>query len=453
MYMDTPFSMKTPFHQFILFTSLLFLLAVPNASKAYSVLAHEAIIDASWQTSILPLLKQKYPASADSDLEKARSYAYGGALIADMGYFPFGNPYFTNLLHYVRSGDFVENLLKQATNLNEYAFAIGALSHYLTDRYGHSLATNVAVPLLYHNDQKKFGNVVTYDDDHTSHRRMEFAFDVIQIARGNYLSQAYHNFIGFNVAVPVLERAFLITYGEDINTVFKNHLSLTISSFRWSVKTLLPALTRTAWILKKEDIVKLNPKATRKDFHFKMSRKDYYKEFGKEREKPKIDEWFFAILIEIAPKIGPLKSLKFKDPGPEGEKLFIKGFDTATARYDVLLSQLKNTGQIALDDIDFDTGKPTAPGEYGLADQTYSQLIINLNDEQFAHLSAPLKGNIMNFYNKADTTTKSNENKKDKIDWQKTYLALQQLRTKRPVEINQLQFPVDSASLSTPKSK
>src|ERR1700761_1340516 len=227
------------------------LFATPRYSKAYSVLAHEAIVDASWQKAIVPLLKQKYPTATAADLEVARSYAYGGALIADMGYFPFGNPYFTNLLHYVRSGDFVENLIAQAQNLNEYAFALGALAHYLTDRYGHSLATNVAVPLIYANDKKKFGNVVTYDEDNTSHKRMEFAFDVLQIAKGNYLPQSYHNFIGFNVARPVLERAFLITYGQDLNKVFSD-LTLTIATFRWSVKTMLPALTRTAWIIKKD---------------------------------------------------------------------------------------------------------------------------------------------------------------------------------------------------------
>ncbi|MEO6851202.1 MAG: zinc dependent phospholipase C family protein, partial [Mucilaginibacter sp.] len=120
----------------------------PLSSKAYSVFAHEAVIDASWETSILPLLKAKYPAATDADLKIARSYAYGGSLIADMGYFPFGNPYFTDLVHYVRSGDFVENLVAESQNLNEFTFALGALAHYMTDEYGHSLGTNVAVPIV-----------------------------------------------------------------------------------------------------------------------------------------------------------------------------------------------------------------------------------------------------------------------------------------------------------------
>jgi hypothetical protein len=411
---------------------LFFLLALPDYSRAYSVLAHEAVIDASWQNAILPLLKTKYPLSSAEELKNARSYAYGGALIADMGYFPLGNPYFTNLLHYVRSGDFVENLITQASNLNEYAFAIGALAHYLTDRYGHSLATNVAVPLLYKKDRQRFGDVVTYDEDHTSHKRMEFAFDVMQIARGNYLPQSYHNFIGFNVARPVLERAFIMTYGEDINKVFVD-FPLAVETFRWSVKRLLPVLTRTAWVIKKNDILKINQQATQKNFQYNISRKDYYKRFGKKREKPKITEWFYAIGVYAAPKIGPLRSLKFKDPGPEGEKLFLKGFDASKVHFDVLLHELQQTGRVRLTNIDFDTGKATAPGEYGLADQTYSQWIIKLQDNQFSYLTVPLRDNLMHFYAAPDTTTKSNKKKKDKIDWQHTYLALQQLRIAKPL--------------------
>jgi hypothetical protein len=444
--------MKNLSHFALVLMLLIVLLVVPNYSRAYSVFAHEAIIDASWQHSILPLLKQKYPTATDKDLDSARAYAYGGSLIADMGYFPFGNPYFTNLLHYVRSGDFVENLINQASNLDEYAFAIGALAHYLTDKYGHSIATNIAVPLIYTQDRNKFGNVVTYDEDNTSHKRMEFAFDVLQVARGNYLPQSYHNFIGFSVARPVLERAFLITYGEDINTVFSD-LSLTIASFRWSVKTLLPALTRTAWIIKKNDIRKLNPKATRKDFRFKFSRKAYYKEYGIKREKPKFDEWLFAALIEIAPKIGPLKSFRFKAPGPEGEKLFIKGFDTTTAHYDVMLHELQQGGRVELADIDFDTGKATEPGEYGLADKTYSDLVIKLQTNKFAYLTPPLKDNLMSYYSSPDTTTKSNLHKSDKIDWKHTYLALQQLRTTKPIAMSELKFIADSTTISKPDTK
>jgi hypothetical protein len=430
---------------------IFFAILCPLCSKAYSVFSHEAVIDASWEKSILPLLKQKYPAATDADIKIARSYAYGGSLIADMGYFPFGNPYFTNLVHYVRSGDFVENLLSESQNLNEYAFAIGALSHYMTDKYGHSLGTNLAVPIVYPKIGEKFGRVVTYDEDNTSHKRMEFGFDVLQIARGNYLPQSYHDYIGFNVARPVLERAFIKTYGEDINKVFGN-LTLTISTFRWSVTSLFPSLTRTAWQMKKADIKAAHPGITARKFHYRIRRKEYYQEFGREREKPKFKERIYAFIIQILPKIGPLRSLRFKAPGPEAEKLFLKSFDTCVAHYGVALNTLRSGNHIKLADVDFDTGNITAPGEYGLADQTYSFLVIKLQEEKFNALTSPLKENILTFYNKADTSAKANENKKDKIDWKKTYVALQQIKVAKPIPMDSLKFPVDSAAKTAVKS-
>ncbi|HTE00993.1 MAG TPA: zinc dependent phospholipase C family protein [Mucilaginibacter sp.] len=422
----------------------------PLSSKAYSVFAHEAVIDASWEKSIMPLLKKKYPNATAEELKVAHSYAYGGSLMPDMGYFPFGSVYFTDLVHYVRTGDFIENLLNESKNINEYAFALGALAHYMTDKYGHSLATNIAVPIVYPKIGKEFGKVVTYENDHISHSRMEFGFDVLQTARGNYASQAYHDFIGFNVARPVLERAFLKTYGEDINDVFGN-LTLAISTFRWSVRSLLPGLTRTAWQLKKDEIKKANPAINSRAFHHRIKRKEYFREFGKDRMKPKFNERVWAFILNIMPKIGPLKALKFKDPGPVGEKLFIKSFDTVLVCYAQVLQQLQHE-KINLPDIDFDTGKETAPGEYGIADKTYSLLLIKLQDGKFKNVTLPLKDNILSFYNKADTTTKSNEHKKAKIDWQKTYLALQEIRVKSPVSMDSLKFPVDSVAKAVSKS-
>ncbi|MDR3695112.1 zinc dependent phospholipase C family protein [Mucilaginibacter sp.] len=424
-------TLKIP-HRYIIILVLL-VSFIPKPAKAYSVLTHEALIDASWKKSILPLLKQKYPAAADSDLVKAHAYTYGGALIADMGYFPFGSVYFTNLAHYVRSGDFVENLLSESQNLNEYAFALGALCHYMADKYGHSLATNHVVPIVYPEMREKFGPVVTYDDDHVSHSRVEIAFDVLETARGNYASQNYHDFIGFEVAKPVLERAFLKTYGQDINAVFGN-LDLAISTFRWSVKSLLPTVTRTAWLLKKNDIKKSNPSANEKTFHYRMKRKAYYKEFGSSRQKPKFKERILAFVIRIMPKIGPFKALRFKPVGPEGEKLFVRSFDTVIVHYDDELNRLHNHA-IDLKDMDYDTGKPTMPGEYGLADKTYVELLDKLQDNKFIEMTKSLQQNLLNFYNNADTTQFA---QKYSADWKKTSLALQELKAATPVQIDSL---------------
>ncbi|HTK20834.1 MAG TPA: zinc dependent phospholipase C family protein [Mucilaginibacter sp.] len=437
-----------------LLIAVFFIFLCPLSSKAFSVFAHMAIIDASWKKSIVPLLKEKYPNATDEELRVAHSYAYGGSLMPDMGYFPFGSEYFTNLVHYVRSGDFMENLVSQAQNINEYAFALGAVSHYLTDEYGHSLATNVAEPIVYPKVAKKFGKLVTYEEYPIYHSRMEFGFDVLQMARGNYASQAYHDFIGFNVAKPVLERAFMLTYGQDMNDVFNGKLDLAISTFRWSVRSLLPSLTRTAWALKKSDIQKLNQGMTSRKFHYHIKRREYFKDYGRERDKPKLGNRIMAFIISILPKVGPLKALKFSPPGPVAEKLFIKSFDTTLVCYNQLLTDMRSGRQLQLVDMDFDTGKPTQQGEYGLADLTYSQLLLYLQDKKFNDVTPPLQNNILSFYSKGDTTSKVTEYKKYKVDWKKTYLALQQLRTVRPTPIDSLKLPVDTTAKATaPKTK
>jgi len=414
----------------ILFALLSF---IPFSSKAYSVLTHEAVIDASWAKSILPLLKEKYPMAKDSDLHVAHAYAYGGCLMPDMGYFPFGSEYFTDLAHYVRTGDFVENLLSEAENLDEYAFALGALCHYMADTYGHSIATNHVVPVVYPKMGEKFGPVVTYDEDHISHSRVEISFDVLEIARGNYASQNYHDFIGFEVSKPVLERAFIKTYGQDINSVFGD-LDLAIGSFRWAVRSLLPTLTRTAWILKKNDIKKLNPSMNSHTFHYRMERKAYYKEFGSSRQKPKLKEYLLSVFLRIVPKIGPFKALKFKPVGPEGEKLFVRSFDTVLVRYSEQLTKL-HTGKIHLDDVNYDTGNLTTPGEYGLTDKTYVELLGKLDGNKFVDLTKPLQQNLLEYYSKADTSQFA---LKYKGDWKKASVALQDLKAAAPIKMDSL---------------
>jgi hypothetical protein len=410
-----------------------FALISPLSSRAYSVLTHEALIDASWDKNILPLLKHKYPSASDQDLKVAHAYAYGGCLIADMGYFPFGSAYFTNLAHYVRSGDFVENLISEAENLDEYAFALGSLCHYMADKYGHSLGTNHTVPIVYPEIGKKFGPVVTYEEDHISHSRVEIAFDVLQTARGNYATHGYHDFIGFDVSRPVLERAFLKTYGQDINLVFGD-LGLAIGTFRWSVRSLLPTITRTAWVLKKDEIKKRNPGITSRKFHYHMSQKAYNKEFGGQRQKPGFKAQVLAVFIRIVPKVGPFKVFKFKDVGPEGEKLFIRSFDTVLTHYNAALAKLYN-GRVPLPNVDYDTGKLTVMGEYGLTDQTYGDLIDKLQDTKFADFTSPLKKNILSFYGSADSTFLA---KKYPGDWKKTYTNLQNVKSAPTIKMDSL---------------
>ena len=180
---------------------------------AYSVLTHEQVVDLVWKDNIIPLLKKRYAAATDDDLKKAHAFAYGGSVMQDMGYYPFGNKYFSDLTHYVRSGDFIVNMINEASDLNEYAFALGALAHYSADNCGHP-TVNKAVGIEFPKLRKKYGDVVTYEDNPKAHIRTEFGFDVTQVAKNRYTSDRYHDFIGFEIAKPVLERAFQDTYGE-----------------------------------------------------------------------------------------------------------------------------------------------------------------------------------------------------------------------------------------------
>ena len=407
-----------PIKYSILITAILFFQA--TACFGYSVLTHEAIVDANWNAVLLPLIKEKFPAATNEELKNAHAFAYGGCIMPDLGYYPFGSKLFTNLIHYVRSGDFIENLFEEASNVNEYAFALGALCHYYADIYGHSIGVNRSVPLIYPDMQAKFGNIVTYADDKISHLRTEFSFDVLQTARGNYASQAYHDFIGFQVSKELIEKAFQKTYGLDVNELFGN-FDRAIGSFRWSVKSLIPSATRAAWKTKKKEISELNPAVARRSYVYSMRRQQYFKEFGKDREKSKFGESVLAFLIRIAPKWGPLKILKFRIPNEEAEKMFLASFDETVLNYRHEVAAIARS-RIELSNIDWDTGKKTMQGEYSLADKTYSDWVIKLKEKNFETISSSMKRNILAFYKNYPDSNLND------AQWQQTSAALEELK-------------------------
>jgi len=276
----------------------------PRAAAAYSVLSHEAVIDAAWDSGIEPALRARFPGASAEDLRRARAYAYGGSLIQDLGYYPFGNKLFSDLAHYVRSGAWLEALVRESRSLDEYAFALGALSHYSGDDLGHALATNRSVPLLFPKLGRRYGREVAYADDPTAHIRVEFGFDVVQVARGKYASQAYHDFIGFEVSTPVMERAFAATYGLELKDLFKN-LDTALGAFREAVSTTIPQLTKVAWKEKKDQIQELIPGATSARVVYSLTRGEYKKEWGHRYKVPLMSR-VLGFLVRVLPKVGPL---------------------------------------------------------------------------------------------------------------------------------------------------
>ena len=396
-----------------------------QSSQAYSVLTHEQIVDLLWKDQIRPMLVARFPQATDVQIRTAHAYAYGGCLIQDIGYYPFGNKLFSDLVHYVRSGDFVSNLLDesvQANDINQYAFALGALAHYASDIAGHPVV-NLAVADSFPKLQAKFGSSVTYVDNPSAHVRTEFGFDVAQVAKDRFTSQAFHDFIGFEVSKPLLQQAFLKTYGLPIESIVPN-LDLSIGSFRRSVSTFIPELTRVAIAMKKDEIVKDDPTETRAKFIYHLKESQYRREWGRNYQKPGFGARLIAFFLRILPKFGPLKTLDVKMPTPHTEEMYMKSVNDAAAQYKQHLTEL-TAGSLRLDNRDFDTGQETKAGEYSLTDQTYSDLLIKLNDDHFSHLTPQLKANVLSFYQNPQAPAFA---AKHPDRWTRTLASLDQLK-------------------------
>jgi len=371
-------------------------LCAPRSATAYSVLAHEATIDALWDSAIAPVLRARFPGVSREQLLEARGYAYGGCVIQDLGYYPFGSQFFSNLLHYVRTGDFIAALIRDAQDVDEYAFALGALSHYATDTDGHPMATNRVVPLMYPKLKQQFGNRVTYAQSPKSHVMVEFSFDVVQVAAAAYAPEAYHSFIGFQVAKALLERAFSDTYGLQMKDVLFNE-DLAIGSYRHAIATTIPEMTKVAWSKKHDEIMNVIPGAKKETVVFDLKRGQYEKAFGADYEKPHGFARFLGFIYRLIPKIGPFRTLSFSVPTPEAERLFLDSFAKSKDGFRHSLAAVSDA-RLSLVNTDFDTGQPTKRGEYSLADETYDQLLGKLADRAFANVSEDLRSDLVAYY-------------------------------------------------------
>lgn len=407
----------------------LLLVALVRPAAAYSVLTHQANIDSTWERCLVPALQQRYPGTTAEQLLDAKAYAYGGAIIQDMGYYPFGSALFTNLTHYVRSGDFVRNLLRQARDRNDYAFALGALAHYAADLSGHPEGTNRAMASVYPELKAQFGEVITYHQAPKQHTQLEFAFDVVQLASGKYHTQDYHQKIGFRVSKAVLERAFLETYGLELGQVIVN-VDLSVASFRFAVSELVPTAARAAWHYKRKDIQALSPGARRRDYLRRTSPRQFRKEYGNEYQKPGFGARILSYFIRVMPKIGPLKPFAFKLPTPEAQQLFRASFRTVMGRYCAdVARQPADTAAAppALANVDFDTGHPTRAGEYPLADETYGEWLRKLARKKFENLNPAARQNILTFYG-TQPKKPASEEERERNKPEATREALEQLR-------------------------
>ncbi len=377
---------------------LVALLAYPISGGAYAIFTHQELIDLVWDRSIRPVLLERFPGLSERQLNEARAYAYGGSVIQDMGYYPVGHPYFSELTHYVRTGDFVAALFRTARNADEFAFAIGALSHYVGDSIGHAEAVNPAVGATFPNLVHKFGPVVSYEEAPIDHARVELGFDIAQLAKRRYTPEQFRRHVGFRVADQALDRALLETYGFGLGSTL-GHVRPGAASYRFSVHRLMPLFSRS-------EVVRLGGRLNReRDDDALRQYLQLAGEIAREQQWARLYSppgWkahFLAILFYAVPPVGPLRVVDIKAPTAATEDMFVRSLVRSQA---VLSGDLERyvsaPGRFRLENLDLDTGAPVAPGRYWLTDRTYARLVDMLTSNHPSPLPAGLVSNIQAYY-------------------------------------------------------
>jgi hypothetical protein len=416
-------------HSIRIVAALLLILMCSGGSSAYSILTHEEIVDLLWSDEIRPLLLDRYPGLSEDQIKDAHAYAYGGAVIQDLGYYPFGNREFSNLVHYVRTGDFVRELLIESRDVNEYAFALGALAHYASDIAGHP-AVNQSVAIEYPKLRARFGRSVKYAQDKTAHLKTEFGFDMVQVAKNRYASQQYHDFIGFQVSKPLLERVFPVVYGLELKDVL-THEDLAVGSYRYSISRLIPEMTQVALQTHKKDMMREQPDFAKQKFLYRLSRSEYEKDWGKDYAKPGFGTRVLSTLLRYMPKIGPFKAMAFNNPTPQTEDLYFKSINTSVDQYRGFLEEVR-TDSLVLPNRDLDSGQQTKAAEYSLTDEAFARLLSQLAERKFDTTTVELRANILDFYSDLSAPI---ETKKDAARWQGVVTSLDQLRLTTPTPV------------------
>lgn len=447
---------------------LVCLLCFCAPARAYSVLTHEQLIDLTWNTSIVPLLLSRYPTLTPAEIERARAYAYGGCVIQDIGYYPFGDKNFSDLTHYVRSGDFVVNLFRNAGNADELAFAIGALSHYIGDSVGHSMATNLAVPVEFPKLRDKYGNVVNYAEGEHQHVQTEFAFDIDEIAHHRFAPVDYLRHVGLEVPTKQLALAFYQTYGLQEDFTQTRHHRINVSGYRWAVHRFIPRIAYSTTLLHRHDEpadIASDPDVQRLIAEVTaISQRNHWDEYRKHAGPL---TYTLAGVLFILPKFGPLKLVAVKGPTPQTELEYVHSVIRSTDALNHALRRFtpppatrSTASQAAAADThsspppsaplpakpgaaqivprdssdpshpllnrDLDTGRPVKPAGYPLTDETYAFLLHKLTRTPTTPIPPGIKDDILLYY--ADLSLPF-ETKKNPAAWAAVQQDLATLRT------------------------
>ena len=396
---------------------LLFFLCSSQPGLSYSVQTHEQIIDLAWKESIVPMLLSRYPHTTAAELKEARAYAYGGCAIQDAGYYPFGHMFFSNLTHYVRSGDFVASLIRNSRNVDELAFALGALSHYVGDSIGHHDAVNPSTALEFPDLEEKYGAVVTYDESPHGHVRTEFAFDIDQLSKRRLAPSAYLNHVGLEVSMRLLEVAFFETYGLHLRSMDIDRRAAE-ATYRRSVRSFIPSIARAEVFLHRKDFPEDVPGTEFDLYARRVTEADADNGWEQYRKgKFGVKTRLLAFIVVIVPKVGVLSDLAIRGPNEAAEEKYVASVNRSLERYEQLLGYLMQAPKaepgitMKLENRDLDTGAKVRPGGYRLTDQTYARLLGMITALR-APVPVTLKEDVLNYYANpaAPITTKRNKN-------------------------------------------
>jgi hypothetical protein len=405
-------------------------------ASGYSLLTHEQLIDLTWDDAIVPLLLSRYPNATQEELEKARAYAYGGCVVQDIGYYPFGRVQFSNLTHYVRSGDFVVSLFRNAKDVNELAFAVGALSHYVGDSIGHPLATNLAVPIEFPKLGAKYGREVNYAEGKHQHVRVEFAFDIFEDAHQRTAPINYLRHIGLQLSMRQLSLAYYQTYGIYPNFSGIRGRRVNQTAYRFAVRSFIPAIADALVLInrKHEPPDVETPEA--QALHSEIAAMAAANHWARYRRRPGIGLWLLAAVIRIMPKVGPLQLAAVKGPTPQAEadyehslalssaamRRMLRRFtppdkrrppphlpaleekaeqpssELTTSRRAASVSQVRMDPDHPLPNRDLDTGNVVEPGGYSLTDKTYTDLLHILASQTNLTIPPGIKQDIQAYF-------------------------------------------------------
>lgn len=452
-------SLRRLLHAILLLCSL----SATCRANAYSLLTHEQLIDLTWKSTIVPLLLSRYPTLNAAQLEHARAYAYGGCVIQDIGYYPFGDAFFSDLTHYVRTGDFVVNLFRNAGNADELAFAIGALSHYIGDTVGHAQATNLAVADQFPKLRARYGSSVNYAEGDHQHVQVEFAFDIDQIAHHRFAPVHYLRHVGLEVPTKQVSMAFYQTYGirEDFNA--HRAARINVGGYRFSVHSFIPRIAYAVTILHRKHEPADLPSDEQQRLDAAVTQMSLDNHWADYRKKAGIGTYSLAGLIFVLPKIGPLRLVAVKGPTAQTETLYVHSLLDSVDALDRALRRftppppLRSTADQAatgdkfasasdarplkstqlspaeqrdpvhpLVNRDLDTGAKVQPAGYSLTDNTYARLLHRIVRTPTIPIPPGIKIEIGDYYADLDLPFAT---KKDVSAWATVQADLITLKT------------------------